>query len=306
MMRLEQLRHFARIAETGSFRKAAESLGLTQPSLSHSIARLEEDLGSQILVRSRRGVILTPFGELILPDVQKVLDFVDDIYDKRDRAAHREQGRIAIGTIPVASRSIVRPALTGLRRSYPDTEITIREGGSHEVTDMLINGEIDFGIVSSRSEDLPVASGLTSERLLTTAFVLCLGKDHPLARFESVSVEQVTRERIIFYREGYLVHDFMKSAFGSAIERAGHLTDSIESAKWMVASGLGITVLSAQALDEDPYFERGTLVFRPITGTHTSLYFHIIRTSTSTMSAGTRAFVALLHYAAQRAAKDPA
>ncbi|SFE05625.1 DNA-binding transcriptional regulator, LysR family [Actinacidiphila alni] len=295
MIRLEQLRHLLYVVEAGSFRKAADVLGLTQPALSNSIARLEEDLGMPLLVRSRAGVVVTALGAQILPHIHQALGAVDAIYAKRDLAARREGGRIVVGTVPVGSRALFRPALMRLRSELPDIEASVREGGSHAVLRLLVSHEIDFGIVSSRDLAPSLDAVVVAEPLLSDSFVLCMAPDNELARLPAVRLDQALTQRVIGYHEGLLVHDFMQSTFGSRLGAAGDTTDRIESAKWMTAAGLGVTVMAALALRDDPYVADGSIVGRPFADIDDAVHFLLIRRRNEQLSRAGRACVGHLH-----------
>ncbi|MBQ2866348.1 MAG: LysR family transcriptional regulator [Clostridia bacterium] len=95
-MNIEQLRHFSEIARCGSINQATDTLYITQPSLSASIRKLENELGEKVFVRTNNGVTLTPFGEELLPYVRNVIGLIDQLPDKKFNEKSRTRQRLSV------------------------------------------------------------------------------------------------------------------------------------------------------------------------------------------------------------------
>jgi len=146
-MDLRQLRHFAAVAQTLHFGRAADSLGMTQPPLSQSIMALERELGAALFVRTKRSVALTPLGAEWLAHVRAVLDGVAALPTVAKRLREGTAGRLAISFVSTADYSIL-PALVRCYASlFPEVEIALTEATSDVQIATLLEGKGHVGLV---------------------------------------------------------------------------------------------------------------------------------------------------------------
>src|SRR4249920_87310 len=129
-MDVRQLRHFAAVAQTLHFGRAAEGLGMSQPPLSQSIMALERELGAALFVRTKRSVVLTPFGAEWLTHVRSVLDRVSALPEIAKRLRDGTAGRLAISFVSTAAYSILPTLVRRYGGLFPDVEIALSEATS--------------------------------------------------------------------------------------------------------------------------------------------------------------------------------
>ena len=158
-MDIRQLRHFAAVAETLHFGRAARQLGITQPPLSQSIMALERELGAALFARSKRSVALTPFGEQWLVHVQAALAGVDALPRIAERLRDGEAGRLDLSFVSTADYSILPTLVRRFAALHPAVEIALTEATSDVQIAALLAGKGHAGII------IPPAGGALPEPL---------------------------------------------------------------------------------------------------------------------------------------------
>lgn len=200
---LRQLEYFCAVARMGSFTKAAEDLGITQPSLSEQIARLEQGLGAALFERLNRRVELTPLGEAILGKAQALLEDAAALPDHFERAREGVHGPLRVGAIPTILPYFLTPRLKEFAERYRDIDLHVREGTTAELADQVLDGMLDVAVVS-----LPVAgAGLVMKELFREALYLAVPEGHPLASAAKVRLRRVSEERLVILKDGHCLRD---------------------------------------------------------------------------------------------------
>ncbi|MFN3583683.1 LysR substrate-binding domain-containing protein [Phenylobacterium sp.] len=169
-MDVRQLRHFAAVAETLHFGRAAERLGMTQPPLSQSIMALERELGAPLFVRTKRSVALTPFGRQWLVHVRAVLGDLAALPGVAQRLRDGETGRLELSFVSTADYSVLPALVRRYAALHPGVEIALSEATSEVQIAALLEGEGHAGLV------IPPAGGalpaaLSYRRLLSEPLV---------------------------------------------------------------------------------------------------------------------------------------
>ena len=147
MIDIRQLRHFAAVARTLHFGRAAEQLGMTQPPLSQSIMALERELGAPLFVRTKRSVALTPFGAQWLTHVRAVLEGVNALPEIAQRLRDGTAGRLAISFVSTADYNILPTLVRRYASLFPDVEISLTEATSDVQIATLLEGKGHVGLV---------------------------------------------------------------------------------------------------------------------------------------------------------------
>ena len=172
-MDLRQLKHFTAVAETLHFGRAAERLGMTQPPLSQSIQALERELGAALFTRTKRSVMLTPFGEQWLGHVQAALDRVNGLPEIARRLREGEAGRLELSFVSTADYSILPTLVRRYASRFPDVEIALTEATSDVQIVALIEGKGHAGIIIPPAEGaLPPT--LAYRRLVSESLVAAI------------------------------------------------------------------------------------------------------------------------------------
>ena len=146
-MHLRQLESFIRVAELGSFSKAARVLDIAQPALSRQVRQLETDLRETLLLRNGRGVALTPAGRRLFEHGVQILQQVAQA--RADLGAQRDApvGQVTIGLPPSIGRRLTQPLIVGFRERLPRARVAIVEGLSRDIAELIASGRADLGLV---------------------------------------------------------------------------------------------------------------------------------------------------------------
>lgn len=181
---LKRLRYIVEIARCESITTAAETLSLTQPALTRSVAEVENELGTKLFHRLPRGVALTEQGERFVQGARRVIGDVDDlITDIRD-ASKALSGRLRIGVSPLAYSELVLPELARIAREHPQVRIETVGGTAQSLCPQLLRGEINFLIAPSSYLTRWKELQLTVFREMH--FGCIIRKDHPLTKKANV------------------------------------------------------------------------------------------------------------------------
>ncbi|MGF1589233.1 MAG: LysR family transcriptional regulator [Pleurocapsa sp.] len=169
-MKLSQLRSFVAVARCGNFSQAAVELDLTQPTVSHAIATLENDLGIQLLFRGKKGVNLTPAGASILVRCDRVLQSIEDIKQEANRYKSLSGGTVRISAFRGASAQLLPKIRACFKIKHPQIEIKIvEEKDCPQVEQMVYEGKADLGFTI-----LPTSKDLETMEVLRDDYVVLL------------------------------------------------------------------------------------------------------------------------------------
>lgn len=247
-MELRQLRYFLAVVDHLHFARAAESLHISQPSLSQQIRALEEELGVVLFERSRRHVALTADGEALLPYARRLVALAQDAEEEFAARSGLSRGRVRLGTTPTLGGHLLPRVISGFFRKYPGLELTITEDGSDHLARELERGQIDLALLVEH----PNMHGALFEPLLEEEIVAVLPQAHPLSERGTIPLRELREERFILCREGYHLRTLTlavcrEAGFTPRIAVSG--TD-VDTALRFVRSGLGVTLVPQIALDD--------------------------------------------------------
>ena len=150
-MDLKQLEYFVRVAELGSFTRAAQVLGIAQPALSRQVRLLEVELRQNLLVRNGRGATPTQAGQLLLEHGRGILHQVERAREELGRVRSGLSGRVALGLPPSVARVLAVPLTRAFRQKLPEAQLSISEGLSTAMQENLMNGRLDIAVLYNPS-----------------------------------------------------------------------------------------------------------------------------------------------------------
>ena len=170
-MDLKQLSYFVRVAELGSFTRAAIVLDIAQPALSRQVRLLEVELHQNLLVRNGRGVTLTEAGKVLLEHARGVLHQVDRMREELSRVRGARSGRVAVGLPPTLSKALTVPISREFRRQLPNAALSITEDLSISMQESLRAGSLDIALLYNAppSPDIDLTALLEEELFLVEA-----------------------------------------------------------------------------------------------------------------------------------------
>ena len=245
-MDLLQLKYFQVVAQMEHMTRAAERLSIAQPSLSQSIARLEEDLGVPLFDRQGRRIQLNQFGRVFLKRVESVFAELDEGRREIADLAGLEHGLIALA---VASTQILPDLLSAFLLQYPQVRFRLfQQHALTTVVQQLERGEIDLCISSPPIEH----PGIAWVPLITEEIFLLVPTGHPLARRGSIRLIEAMNEPFISLKPGHGLRDIMDDLCKQAgfVPNIAFEGDETATIRGLVTAGLGVTFMAAQLWKE--------------------------------------------------------
>lgn len=250
------------LEQKGSYTKAAQSLMLTQPAVSHQIRQLEMEFGIQIFYKGKKGLKLTPEGSILVKYARRSAA----IYNNARQAIEDSRNnlrRFTVAITPTASESLVPKMLAHYCDENPDVHIKILTDPIKKIYDKLKAYETDIAIVEGCVTDTSL-----SPILLDTDYVcLAVAPNHRLSGHATVGLEDIRRERFILRSRKANTRALFEQYLANRSESIKNLNimmeiDNIATIKELVAQGLGITVIAHSACREEE--NNGRLSIIPI------------------------------------------
>jgi DNA-binding transcriptional LysR family regulator len=192
-MDVRQLRYFVAVAESLSFRRAADELHIAQPALSRQIQQLEEQLGARLLERDKRSVALTAAGQAVLEHSRTLLAQMQGLPAIAQRAAAGETGRIRVGFISLVAYEFLPALVREFRSRLPQVDVVMHEFPVMHQYEPLMQDRFDVAILRPLLPDPLIATQVIDR----ARFVVALPRSHPLCRQESLSVADLRSEEFI-------------------------------------------------------------------------------------------------------------
>ncbi|MDG4831428.1 LysR substrate-binding domain-containing protein [Solwaraspora sp. WMMD1047] len=244
LMQLHQLRYFVAVAETRHFTHAADSVGITQPSLSKQIHVLEADLGAPLFERVRGGTRLTAAGEVLLPLARRILADVDTARREVQELVGVRRGRLRLGATPSLCASLAPPVLRRFRDAHPNVELRVEESGSQDLVRDLLRGELDLALIIQPAPGPDPA--LRVEPILREGLVVASTDPLPGTTVDgALPLAELRDHPLVMFRTGYDLRDATLDAcrqagFEPTLAVDGAEMDSVLS---FVAAGLGVALV---------------------------------------------------------------
>jgi DNA-binding transcriptional LysR family regulator len=266
---LTQLAYFLAVSDVRSFTRAAESLGVAQPTLSRQLKALETELGAALVDRGgREGPVLTPAGEALLPLARRMLADADSARTAVAEIVGLRSGRIRVGATPSLCIGVLADFLRVFHEQYPDIRLELVEDSSQPLVRALSRGELDVALVivpASGADNALHTTPVLRERLSVASPA---SERAPTAR-ASMSVRELARRSLVVPRRGYDVRESTLQAFAeSGVEpRFAVEGGEMDAVLRMVEAGTGVAVVPDLVFAGRPRLRRTVLtppVFRTV------------------------------------------
>ena len=188
-MDLRQLRYFVAVSDEGGIRAAARRLYISQPQISQAVARLEAELGIELMLRSPRGIELTPEGRELLEHGREILERIDTARAALREMSERRSSVVKVGVLAgvLSAGELLAPILATWRQAFPGVVLRLQELAFNEQVTAVLNGSVDIGLVRA-----PLAHpDLVLTPIAEEPRVLMVGTGHELAEERSVDVQNI-------------------------------------------------------------------------------------------------------------------
>ena len=244
---LKQLKYLVAVAEHTHFGNAARACHVSQSTLSAAILELEDTLGSALVERNSRRVLLTTLGEDVVQRGKHILMDVDDLVTLCEASGEPFSGKMRIGVIPTVAPYILPPLLKRLRRKYPNFQLFIREELSAHLLAALQQGELDVLLLA-----LPYAAdNVEVMPLFDDEFLFACPQDHELASSTGLRTADLKKQELLLLEDGHCLRDHVLAAckLSHSDVNIPYQATSLNTIVQMVANGIGVTLLPQMALD---------------------------------------------------------
>ncbi|MEZ5657735.1 MAG: LysR substrate-binding domain-containing protein [Burkholderiaceae bacterium] len=266
-MTLTELKYIVAVARERHFGRAAEACYVSQPTLSVAIKKLEEELQIQIFERGGSEIGITPIGQNVVEQAQRVLEEANSIREIAQQGKDPLAGPLRVGVIYTIGPYLLPALIPRVIQDAPRMPLILQEDFTVKLLELLRQGEIDVAILADPFSD----AGLVTQAVYDEPFVVAMPKSHKWSDRARIASLDIKEETMLLLGAGHCFRDhvlevcpelsrFSQSSAGIQKTFEG---SSLETIRHMVASGIGITVLPSMAVPEAGYSADGLLSYVP-------------------------------------------
>ncbi len=247
-MNLRDLGYIVAVADLKNFSRAAEQSAISQPTLSTQIKKVEDYLGVQIFVREKNTVSITELGEEIIQVARRTLD---DVRHIREIAAHGKNpysGKLSLGAFPSVASYALPEYVFMIKQHFSDLKMLVVEEKTESLISLLLSMKLDVALLA-----LPVTHELLEcKPLFEDPFTLAVPANHPLAKLDSVDLNDLHQENLLLLEEGHCLRDqSLQLCSPSRFIENDFRASSLETLRFMVKNGVGVTLMPSVAIQTE-------------------------------------------------------
>lgn len=288
-MDVHQLKVFMAVYKNRSFSRAAEELGLSQPTVSEHIMSLEEELGKRLFDRLGRSIIPTSEADILFPRAEEVVEEIERIPSYLEADRSKISGTIVIGASTIPGTYLMPPLIKAFVGKYPDVSFRVIIGDSSEITDMILRHDLTCGIVGSKrngDDRLMYKPFREDEIILVAGSEMSLGKE--------IRIDELTGIPFVIREEGSGTRKTIEDALRNVGVDPGNLMvvamfGSTDAVKESLLQGLGVSFLSRLSVKEE--LRRGSLREIRVKGLKIRRRFYFLSHSKRTLPIQTERFM---------------
>ena len=247
-MTLQQLEYIVAVDRYRHFVKAAEHCGVTQPTLSAMVGKLEDELGAKLFDRSRQPVVPTPIGTKVIAQARRILSQTADIGRLVDEEQHSLRGLFTIGVLPTIAPYLLPRFFSRMRDDHPELDLRVVEMKTDGIRTALSDGSIDAGILA----DMPLLSAFNRRVLYYDEFFAYVSPRDTLATRDVIRTDDLRNAQLYLLDEGHCFRDqivrfcqLRSARHSQTVYRLG----SMETFMHIVEGGQGLTFIPQSAID---------------------------------------------------------
>ena len=246
-LNLHLFRMFAAVVRTGSFSRAGEALGLSQPAISKGVRDFELQVGCRLLNRTPKGVVPTDEGLALSRHAEALFAVERAAEDELSALRGLHNGSLRIGASTTIATYMLARYLGAFHRAHPDVDLFLVSANTRDIAEQMANQDIDIGLVEGPVE----VRGLTAEPWQTDVMALIVAPDHAFAgKRQPIDPKRLEDEILIVREPGSGTREVVAQALAShGIEPTRTLeVGSTEAIKQVVAAGVGVSIVSEAAI----------------------------------------------------------
>lgn len=260
-MTLTQLAYLVALADSRSFTRAADAVGVAQPTLSRQLRVLEDELGAPLVQRGgREGVTLTPAGEVVLPLARRMLADAERARTGVAELIGLRSGRVRIGATPSLCIGVLADVLRVFHEQHPDVRLELVESGSQPLVRSLVRGELDVALVIVPTDGIDPALH-TTPILRERLSVASPASERAPSPRGSLTVHELARRPLVVPRQGYDVRESVLRAYADAGETPRFAVEGgeMDAVLRLVEAGTGVAVVPDLVFAGRPRLRRTVL-----------------------------------------------
>lgn len=239
---------FLKIVEVGTFTEAAKQLGYTQSAVSQIVQTLEQQLETQLVIRSRKGISLTPDGEQFLPYIQNISYAERELRKKKAEMEGLDTGLVKIGALSSVACNMLPQAIKHFKKLYPAVQFEIRQGEYTDIEQWIEEGSVDFGFVNEKATER-----LTKHFLSADPLLVVLSPKASLASMDTLTLEMVAKEPLIVIDEGDSNHALALFEAASLRANCQYVVEEDFAAMALIEQQLGVAIMPSLMVERCPY-----------------------------------------------------
>ncbi|MCH5329844.1 MAG: hydrogen peroxide-inducible genes activator [Alistipes sp.] len=247
-MTIIQLEYFLAVANCGSFSQASEHCFVTQPSLSMQVKALEEELGVILLDRSKKPVIPTEAGKVVLDQIRNVLREFGMIREVVAEMKGETSGKMRLGVIPTIAPYLLHKFIPAFAKRYPKVELEIREMVTSDIVEALNKDRIDAALVAGGT----CGDGIVEQELFNDRFYIYVSPNHPLIERTNIRIEDIDPSDLVLLSPGNCLRDQIIELCQASREMPRHYafeSGSLDTLMRIVDCTGGVTVIPEMAVE---------------------------------------------------------
>jgi LysR family transcriptional activator of glutamate synthase operon len=240
-MHVEDLEWFVSLAETQHMTQAAERLHITQPTLSRSLARLEQEIGAPLFDRVNRRLRLNPAGEVLLQHARRSLLELRTATEQIGSLRDPDRGTVRLGFLHSVATWLAPELIRTFRAVAPNVQFILTQAASYELTTLLDEGRVDLAVTGPR----PESGALEWHPVHREQLCLVVPRDHPLARLRRVEIAAAADEPFIVLGPSFALRQLTDELLARAAASPAIAFEATEipTMESLAAAGLGVTVV---------------------------------------------------------------
>jgi len=289
-MNIDHLKSFFMVAKVGNFTKAARELFLTQPAVSQHIQALEHFYDTVLFDRTGKKIMLTRKGEMLFEQTEELLMKFKEVEAIFLGMNNMSRGRLDIAASAVAGTYLLPKVIGQFNAAYPDIELDLRAGNTHQATLMVLEGQADFGFAAGSATQYPEVE---STMIYREKMVAVVSHGNPLALKKEVRIDDLRRTPFITREQGtqtrQFVHNWLAKSKGDKKSLKFIELENVETAKRIVEKGFGITVIPEIAIKRELKDKRLALV--NLEGFNEEALFYLLTHRARKLSVAAKAFL---------------
>ena len=290
---LRDLEYAVAVARERHFGRAADFCGVSQPTLSEQVRKLEAVLGFALFERNKRNVEPTVRGQAVLEQAEALLGSARRLLEDARRSSEPLSGELRLGVIATLGPYYMPSVIALGRREFPRLALRLRESTTDELLAALRNGDLDAILVA-----MPIPTdGLVAEALFFEPFRLACQSDHELAQKPNVGLSDLKRGPLLLMEDGHCLRDQTLSLCDSRpLPNESRYASSLEMLRHMIAAGEGISAIPLLAASEHTSMH-GMIAYRELDEARAGRTIALVWRATETRSSDLREVAAFMRKA---------